>query len=65
MPRLEELRAKWKTFMRFLDAMAGAADLDPHEENRRRFSEIETRLSSIEHRLRLDNVRLDSAAPDG
>jgi hypothetical protein len=65
MPRLEELRSQWKAFIRFLDAMASAADFDPHEEQRRRVSEIEKRLSSIEQRSPLVNLPRNSAAPDG
>jgi hypothetical protein len=65
MPRLEGLRSKWKAFIRLLDAMAGAADFDPHEEQRRRICEIEKRLSSVEQRFPPVNLPRDSAAPDG
>ncbi|MEJ7935719.1 hypothetical protein WG907_15835 [Sphingobium sp. AN558] len=62
MPVLERLTLQWTRFVRFLEALAYAAEYDPREADRARLAWVEDRLASIEQQLRARDTEVLSEA---
>jgi hypothetical protein len=51
MAQREGIKVRWKRLTRFLDAMAGGMEIDPHEVYRAHCAAIAARLDTIEKKL--------------
>lgn len=60
----ERLRGAWSRVWRYLDALAGAADYDPLEEQRRWIAGLEARVARVEATLSTEHGNATTKTPE-